>query len=89
MLPLSRPALSTIAVITIVGSWNSFLLPLLILGSDQWTLPLGVQFFNQQFSQDLARVLAYTALSMVPALVFYVFAERQLIGGLTQGAVKG
>jgi raffinose/stachyose/melibiose transport system permease protein len=89
LLPLSRPALATVAILALVGSWNSFLLPLLILGSDQWTLPLGVQFFNQQYSQDLARVLAYTALSMVPALVFYVFAERQLIGGLTQGAVKG
>lgn len=89
LLPLSRPALATVAILALVGSWNSFLLPLLILGSDQWTLPLGVQFFNQQYSQDLARVLAYTALSMVPALLFYVFAERQLIGGLTQGAVKG
>jgi raffinose/stachyose/melibiose transport system permease protein len=45
--------------------------------------------FSQQYSQDLARVLAFTSLSMIPALLFYVFAERQLNGGLTQGAVKG
>jgi raffinose/stachyose/melibiose transport system permease protein len=50
---------------------------------------LGVFNFSSQYSQDVAPILAYTALSMVPALVFYVFAERQLIGGLTSGAVKG
>jgi raffinose/stachyose/melibiose transport system permease protein len=90
LLPLSRPALATVAILALVGSWNSFLLPLLILGgSEQWTLPLGVLNFSTQYSQDVAAVLAYAAMSMVPALLFYVFAERQLIGGLTSGAVKG
>ncbi len=90
LLPLARPALATVGILALVGSWNAFLLPLLILGgTDSWTLPLGVMNFSQQYSQDLARVLAFTSLSMVPALLFYVFAERQLIGGLTQGAVKG
>jgi raffinose/stachyose/melibiose transport system permease protein len=90
LLPLARPALATVAILALVGSWNAFLLPLLILGgTDSWTLPLGVMNFSQQYSQDLARVLAFTSLSMVPALLFYVFAERQLIGGLTSGAVKG
>jgi raffinose/stachyose/melibiose transport system permease protein len=77
-------------VLALVGSWNSFLLPLLILGgTEQWTLPLGVLNFSTQYSQDVAGVLAYAALSMVPALLFYAVAERQLIGGLTSGAVKG
>ena len=90
LLPLARPALATVAILALVGSWNAFLLPLLILGgTDSWTLPLGVMNFSQQYSSDLARILAFTSLSMVPALLFYVFAERQLIGGLTQGAVKG
>ena len=90
LLPLSRPALATVAILALVGSWNSFLLPLLILGgTEQWTLPLGVLNFSTQYSQDVAAVLAYAALSMVPALLFYAFAERQLIGGLTTGAVKG
>lgn len=90
LLPLARPALATVGILALVGSWNAFLLPLLILGgTESWTLPLGVMNFSQQYSQDLARVLAFTSLSMVPALLFYVFAERQLIGGLTQGAVKG
>ncbi len=73
LLPLSRPALATVAILALVGAWNSFLLPLLILGGqEQWTLPLGVLNFSTQYSQDVAAVLAYTSLSMVPALVFYV-----------------
>jgi len=90
LLPLSRPVLATVAVLTIVASWNQFLLPLVIL-SDQanWTLPLGVSNFSTQYSSDTARILAYTSLSLVPALIFYLFAERQIVGGLTSGAVKG
>jgi raffinose/stachyose/melibiose transport system permease protein len=89
MLPLSRPVLSTIAVITIVGSWNAFFLPLLVLvDTDQHTLPIGINNISTQYSTDYARVLAYTSLAMVPALLFYALAERQIIGGLTGGAVK-
>ena len=90
LLPLSRPALATVSVLAIVSSWNAFLLPLIIL-SDQanWTLPLGVTNFSTQYSSDTAAILAYTSLALVPALLFYLVAERQLIGGLTGGAVKG
>ena len=90
LLPLSRPALATVSVLAVVASWNEFLLPLVVLSDqDQWTLTLGVMNFSTQYTTDIARVLAYTTLAMVPALVFYVFAERQLVGGLTSGAVKG
>jgi raffinose/stachyose/melibiose transport system permease protein len=90
LLPLSRPVLATVSVLAIVGSWNAFLLPLVVLtDSDQWTLPLGVTNYSQQYTTDIAKILAFTTLSMVPALVFYAFAERQLIRGLTTGAVKG
>ncbi len=89
MLPLSRPVLSTIAVLSIVGSWNAFFLPLLVLiDPDQQTLPIGVNNISTQYSTDFALVLAYTTLSMIPALLFYALAERQIIGGLTAGAVK-
>jgi raffinose/stachyose/melibiose transport system permease protein len=90
LIPLSRPVLATVSVLAIVGSWNAFLLPLVVLtDSDQWTLPLGVTNYSQQYTADIAKILAFTTLSMVPALVFYAFAERQLIRGLTSGAVKG
>jgi raffinose/stachyose/melibiose transport system permease protein len=89
MLPLSRPVLSTVAVLTIVGSWNAFLLPLLVLTDpDSVTLPIGVNNISTQYSIDVSRVLAYTTLSMVPAVFFYLLAERQIVSGLTAGAVK-
>jgi raffinose/stachyose/melibiose transport system permease protein len=90
LLPLARPALATVSVLAVVGTWNAFLLPLVVLnGAEQWTLPLGAQNFSTQFSADQARILAYTVVGLVPALVFYAIAERQLVGGLTSGAVKG
>ena len=77
-------------VLAIVASWNAFLLPLVVLnGADQWTLPLGAQNFSTQYSSDQARVLAFTVVGLIPAIVFYAIAERQLVGGLTSGAVKG
>ena len=89
LLPLSRPALVTIGVLAFVASWNSFLLPLLVLqNNDLATLPLGVQNFSAEHSQDTAGILAFTSLTMLPALLFFAFAERQIVGGL-QGAVKG
>jgi raffinose/stachyose/melibiose transport system permease protein len=89
LLPLSRPALTTVSVLAFVTSWNAYLLPLLVFNDQShFTLPLGVATFQSQYSQDTARILAFTALSMVPALAFFVLAERRIVGGLT-GAVKG
>lgn len=90
LLPLSRPVLVTVAVLAIVSSWNQFLLPLVMLSdADNWTLPLGVTNFSTQYTTDTARILAYTSLALIPALGFYLVAERQLVGGLTAGSVKG
>jgi raffinose/stachyose/melibiose transport system permease protein len=90
LLPLARPALATVSVLAIVGTWNAFFLPLVILnGADQWTLPLGAMNFSSEYSSDRARVLAYTVVSIVPAIVFYAFAERHIVTGLTSGSVKG
>ena len=90
LLPLAKPALVTVAVLALVSSWNQFLLPLVMLSdADHWTLPLGVTNFSTQYTTDTARILAYTTLALVPALAFYLVAERQLVGGLTAGSVKG
>ncbi|AGZ41239.1 Maltose or maltodextrin ABC transporter, permease protein MalG [Actinoplanes friuliensis DSM 7358] len=89
LLPMSRPALGTVSVLAVVGSWNNFLLPLIVFNDSRWwTLPLGVQQFQSQYSADTARILAYVTLAMLPSLVCYAFAERQLIGGLTSGIGK-
>ncbi|MFF3336458.1 carbohydrate ABC transporter permease [Streptomyces sp. NPDC002888] len=90
LLPMARPALGTVSVLAVVGSWNNFLLPLLVFNEpDWWTIPVGVQQFQGQYASDTARVFAYLVLAMVPALAFYSVAERQLVGGLTAGATKG
>jgi raffinose/stachyose/melibiose transport system permease protein len=89
LLPLSVPALTTVAVLAFVTSWNAYLLPLVVFNESQnFTLPLGVATFQSQYTQDTARILAFTALSMLPALGFFVLAERRIVGGLT-GSVKG
>ncbi|WP_422774864.1 carbohydrate ABC transporter permease [Plantactinospora sp. WMMC1484] len=89
VLPLSRPALVTVGILAFVTSWNAFLLPLLVLGDvSLHTLPLGVQNFSSQYTSDTAGILAFTSLAMLPALLFFTFAEKQIVGGL-QGAVKG
>lgn len=89
LLPLSGPALTTVGILAFVTSWNAYLLPFLLLSEpNQFTLPLGTATFNSQYSQDTAKILAFTALSMVPALTFFMIAQRRIIGGLT-GAVKG
>ncbi|MDN3483138.1 carbohydrate ABC transporter permease [Arthrobacter sp. APC 3897] len=89
VVPLSLPGVVTTGILAFVASWNSYLLPLFIL-SDQasYTLPLGVQAFASQYSVDTAKVLAFTSLSMIPALIFFTLFERRIVGGLT-GAVKG
>ena len=90
LLPLSRPALATVSVLAIVTTWNAFILPLVVLNNaDQWTLPLGVMNFSSTYSSDAARTLAFTVVSLIPALLFYMIAERHIVGGLTGGAVKG
>jgi raffinose/stachyose/melibiose transport system permease protein len=89
VVPLSVPGVVTVGILAFVGSWNNYLLPLFILnGQDTFTLPLGVQAFASQYSVDTAKVLAFTSLSMIPALVFFSLFERRIVGGLT-GAVKG
>lgn len=90
LLPLARPALGTVSVLAIVGSWNNFLLPLLVFSEPTWwTIPVGIQQFQGQYASDVARIFAYLVLAMAPALAFYAVAERQLIGGITLGATKG
>lgn len=89
LLPLSRPALVTVIVLSVVTSWNNYILPLLVLNDpNHWTLPLGVATYTGTHSADSAGILAFTTLSMVPALIFFMAAERRIVGGLA-GAVKG
>ncbi|WP_158862439.1 carbohydrate ABC transporter permease [Leifsonia sp. AG29] len=89
VLRLSMPGVITVGILAFIASWNSYLLPLFLLNNEAtFTLPLGVQAFSSQYSVDTAKVLAFTSLSMIPALIFFSLFERRIVGGLT-GAVKG
>ncbi|MBS2962959.1 carbohydrate ABC transporter permease [Actinocrinis puniceicyclus] len=89
VLPLSGPGVVTVGILAFIGSWNNYVLPLYILDSQaNFTLPLGVQAFSSQYSEDTAKVLAFTSLAMLPALIFFSVFEKRIVGGLT-GAVKG
>ena len=90
LLPLARPALSAVAALTMIASWNDLLVPLIVLNSDKlWTLPLGTMQFQGQYGQDLSLISAFVVLSALPMIGFYLVAERQIVAGLTAGAVKG
>ncbi|ANC32340.1 carbohydrate ABC transporter permease [Isoptericola dokdonensis] len=88
LLPLSGPGMVTVGVLAFVGSWNAYLLPLLLLQGDMKTLPLGVADFSSEHSADTAGVFAFTSLAMIPALVFFLAMQKRIVNGL-QGAVKG
>lgn len=89
LLPLSRPALAAVASLTMVASWNNLLVPLVLIDKEKlWTLTLGTMQFQGQYGMDLALIAAFVTLSAVPAVIFYLFAERQIISGLTAGALK-
>ncbi|HWJ84111.1 MAG TPA: carbohydrate ABC transporter permease, partial [Cellulomonas sp.] len=88
LVPLSGPGMVTVGVLAFVGSWNSYLLPLLLLQDDMKTLPLGVADFSSEHASDTAGVFAFTSLAMIPALIFFLAMQKRIVGGL-QGAVKG
>ncbi len=90
MLPLVKPSLAAVAALVMIVSWNDLLVPLVVLNSNQlWTLPLGTMQFHGQYGQDLALISAFVALSAIPTIIFYFVAERQIVSGLTAGAIKG
>jgi raffinose/stachyose/melibiose transport system permease protein len=88
MLPMARPALAVVSVLSLVTSWNNFLLPLVVLSRNQgwWTIPLGVMQFQGEWASQTALVLAYVMLAMLPALLFFFVAERQIVAGIAPGA---
>ncbi|MDP1732122.1 MAG: carbohydrate ABC transporter permease [Devosia sp.] len=89
VLPLVRPAMATVAVFTMIPIWNDLWFPLIIAPSEATkTVTLGAQMFIGQFQTDWNGVLSALALAIVPVLVLYLIFSRQLIRGITSGAVK-
>jgi raffinose/stachyose/melibiose transport system permease protein len=89
VVPLSRPALMTVAIYNAIQTWNNFLFPLVLTQtSSVQTLPLALQSFEGQFGIDIPGLMAAVVLSALPIILLYVFAQRQLVGGLTAGFGK-
>ena len=89
-LPMSRPILAVVGVIVFVHSWNSYLLPLVVLNRDSiYPWPLGMMAYQGEYSTDWQLVLAFVTLTILPALVMFIAAQKYLVAGLTDGAVKG
>ena len=90
VLPLSLPILTTVGIFAFINSWNNYLLPLIMLNNDQsFPWPLGIMQYQGQYSTDWPKVLAFLTLTTIPALGFFLLAQRYIISGLTGGAIKG
>lgn len=89
ILPLLRPAMATVAVFVMIPVWNDLWFPLLLAPTgNKQTITLGVQQFLGQYITDWNAVLAALSTAIIPVLIFYIIFSRQLIRGLTSGAVK-
>jgi raffinose/stachyose/melibiose transport system permease protein len=87
LFPVARPAVLTMTVLAFMWSWNSFLLPLVMLSSeDLRTAPLGLSFFKAQFTTDVPGLAAGSMLVALPVVLVYVFFQRQFIQGMLAGA---
>lgn len=89
VLPLIQPALGTLGLVTFLASWNNFMGPLVVLRSaDQYTLPLALRSLQAPVNTEWGALMAGSAIATIPLLILYVVFSRQLIAGLTAGAVK-
>ena len=90
MLPLSKPALSTLIIFTFVNTWNDFLGPLIYLTSEsKKTLQIGLKMFISQYSAEYGLIMAASVLSLIPVLVVFLALQKYFVAGITTGAVKG
>jgi len=88
-LPLARPIIATVAILSFVGSWNSYILPLIMLNSDsKYPWPLGIMVYKGEFMTDWQLILAFITLTILPTIIVFFIAQRHIIAGLTAGAVK-
>ena len=89
VLPLVRPAVATVAVFTMIPIWNDLWFPLILApGESTKTVTLGAQQFLGQFVSDWNAILSSLTLAMLPILILFILFSRQLIRGITSGAIK-
>ncbi|HWH23565.1 MAG TPA: carbohydrate ABC transporter permease [Candidatus Limnocylindria bacterium] len=90
MLPLATPAIAAVAILQFQGSWNGFFWPLILISDrSQYTLPLGLSFFRQQFQTQYPELMAVSISATIPILVLYLFFQRYFVEGIAASGVKG
>ena len=90
ILPLSRPALATVAIFTFLASWDEFVWALTIINDpEKRTLPIAIALFQGQHATSWGIVFAASAIAVVPVMAIFIALQRQFIGGIAAGAVKG
>ena len=90
MLPLSKPALSTLTIFTFVTTWNDYLGPLIYLKSqEKKTIQLGLKMFISQYSSDYGLIMAGSVLSLIPVLLMFLFLQKYFVEGVASTGLKG
>ena len=90
MLPLSKPALSTLTIFTFVNTWNDFLGPLIYLTSEsKKTLQIGLKMFISQYSAEYGLIMAASCISLIPVLVVFLMLQKYFVAGIASSGVKG
>ena len=88
-LPAARPAAAMLGLFTFIASWTNFFWPSIVLGTTNPTLPVALQLLQAGFFKDIALIMAGVVISVIPLIVLFIVAGRQLVAGIMQGAVKG
>lgn len=90
VLPLLRPVLATLGIFIFLSAWNDFMWPLIVLtGNDAYTLPVALAILSSEHVQDAELMMAGSVVTMLPAILVFALLQKQLIGGIMGGAVKG
>lgn len=90
VLPLSKTIISTVCIFAFIASWNNYLWPLLCaMSSELFTLPVGIPTFAGTYTVDYVRPLTASMVASLPMIIIYIIFEKQIVAGITAGAVKG
>ncbi|UOQ45634.1 carbohydrate ABC transporter permease [Halobacillus salinarum] len=90
ILPMSRPAVATVMVLNFIHNWNEFSFALVLINDPNLqTLPLGLASFAGQFTTNYGAQMAGLTMTLVPIVIFYLLLEKEIVKGMTSGAVKG
>ena len=90
VLPLSKTIIATVCIFSFVGSWNNYLWPLLCaMSNDLFTLPVGIPTFAGTYTVDYVRPMTASMVAALPMIIIYIIFEKQIVAGITSGAVKG